>query len=189
MVRFIKSKQYPSYLDQNHDEISALIEFLSDKNIKTIIEIGTHRGGTAELWAELVKPDGMVYCIDFFKDDPDYRRSDLINYIVEIKGNSRDIDTINKLNNFLNDKVDMLFIDGDHSYDGVKTDYFNYKGFVRDKGFIVFHDIVKNERTMSWGTYVWKFWNEIKDDNCIEFISDVADPCPMGIGIKLKRNI
>ena len=38
MVRFIKSKQYPSYLDQNHDEISALLEFLSDKNIKTMEE-------------------------------------------------------------------------------------------------------------------------------------------------------
>jgi predicted O-methyltransferase YrrM len=179
---------HPNYLVQNHHEISALLDFLSGKNIKNVIEIGTQRGGTAELWANLVKPDGKVYCIDFFNNDPDYRRSDLANHIVEIKGNSRDIETINKLNNLLNDtKVDMLFIDGDHSYEGVMADYFNYRNFVRDRGLIVFHDIVKNERTMRWGTYVYKFWNKIKNENCIEFISDISNPCPMGIGIKVNH--
>jgi hypothetical protein len=36
--------------------------------------------------------------------------------------------------------VDMLFIDGDHSYDGVKADWDAYKGFLKAGSIVVFHD-------------------------------------------------
>ena len=39
-------------------------------------------------------------------------------------------------------QVDVLFIDGDHAYDGVKRDYEMYGSLVRDGGVIAFHDIV-----------------------------------------------
>jgi hypothetical protein len=38
--------------------------------------------------------------------------------------------------------ADILFIDGDHSYSGVKTDYEMYKDVVKPGGIIVFHDSV-----------------------------------------------
>ena len=38
------------------------------------------------------------------------------------------------------DKIDILFIDGDHSYDGIVEDFNNYVDFVNDGGFIVFDD-------------------------------------------------
>ena len=41
-------------------------------------------------------------------------------------------------------KIDLLFIDGDHSYEGVKKDYELYSPFVKKGGMIVFHDIVQN---------------------------------------------
>lgn len=58
---------------------------------------------------------------------------------------------------FNNELIDFLFIDGDHSYQGVKMDYDMYSPLVRSGGIIAFHDVGKNEEG---GCF--QFWNEIK---------------------------
>jgi hypothetical protein len=37
-------------------------------------------------------------------------------------------------------KIDVLFIDGDHSYEGVKLDFDLYSNIITDKGIIIIHD-------------------------------------------------
>lgn len=37
-------------------------------------------------------------------------------------------------------KIDLLWIDGDHSYEGVKTDFELYSNIMNDKGIIIIHD-------------------------------------------------
>jgi len=37
-------------------------------------------------------------------------------------------------------KIDVLFIDGDHSYEGVKKDFELYSNIMADKGIIIIHD-------------------------------------------------
>ena len=54
-------------------------------------------------------------------------------------------------------KVDFLFIDGDHSHEGVKKDFEMYSPLVRKGGIIAFHDIVP----FGYPT-LHKFWNEVK---------------------------
>lgn len=39
--------------------------------------------------------------------------------------------------------IDLLFIDGDHSYEGVKSDYEAWSPFVKVGGVIAFHDYMK----------------------------------------------
>lgn len=41
--------------------------------------------------------------------------------------------------------IGMLFIDGDHSYEGVKYDYENFKQYVIKGGMILFHDSLMDE--------------------------------------------
>lgn len=41
-------------------------------------------------------------------------------------------------------KIDFLFIDGDHSYEGVKKDFELYSTLLSDKGIIVIHDTDSN---------------------------------------------
>jgi hypothetical protein len=53
-------------------------------------------------------------------------------------------------------KVDFLFIDGNHFYEPATEDFINYSRFVRDDGWIAFHDI----RDKLCG--VRQFWNEIR---------------------------
>jgi len=41
-------------------------------------------------------------------------------------------------------KIDVLFIDGDHSYEGVKLDFDLYSNIITDKGIIIIHDTDPN---------------------------------------------
>ena len=41
-------------------------------------------------------------------------------------------------------KIDVLFIDGNHSYEGVKTDFELYSNIMNDKGIIIIHDTDEN---------------------------------------------
>jgi len=59
-------------------------------------------------------------------------------------------------------KIDFLFIDGDHTYEGVEQDFYKYLSFVKPGGIIAFHDIVDSQRHRDRDVYVAKFWNEIK---------------------------
>ena len=54
--------------------------------------------------------------------------------------------------------VDLLFIDGDHRYDGVRKDFEMYSPLVRKGGIIAFHDICIGPPEAVGG--VPSFWNE-----------------------------
>jgi predicted O-methyltransferase YrrM len=83
--------------------------------------------------------------------------------------------------------LDFLFIDGDHSYEGVKKDFEIYSSLVRKGGIIAFHDIVPDYytrygiRTPSYTGGVPKFWNEIKYN--YRYIEIIEDPNQDGYGI------
>lgn len=50
------------------------------------------------------------------------------------------------------DKIDFLFIDGDHSIEGCKADYINFSDKVKIGGFLAFHDYYpdRNELGSTW---------------------------------------
>lgn len=58
-------------------------------------------------------------------------------------------------------QLDFLFIDGDHSYEGVKKDFDMYSPFVKKGGIIAFHDVVISERHHSRNVYVGEFWKDL----------------------------
>lgn len=78
---------------------------------------------------------------------------------------------------FNNELVDFLFIDGDHTYHGVKTDFEMYSPMVRKGGVVAFHDIGKNEEGG-----VYNLWQELKKNYKFkEFLFEPNDE--KGIGV------
>jgi predicted O-methyltransferase YrrM len=107
-----------------------------------------------------------------------------------IQGDSHSIETLRKIKEILKDnKVDFLFIDGDHSYEGVKKDFEMYSPLVRKGGIIAFHDIIPDYytrygiKTSSWAGEVYKFWNEVKKRyEHMEIVKDRnQDACGIGV--------
>jgi predicted O-methyltransferase YrrM len=64
-----------------------------------------------------------------------------------IKGNSYFDETEEKFKTDCNVLIDLLFIDGDHTFDGVKNDFERYSKYVKKNGYIIFddyhHEIIK----------------------------------------------
>jgi FkbM family methyltransferase len=58
------------------------------------------------------------------------------------------------------EQIDLLYIDGDHSYYGVRTDFLLYAPLVRDGGLIVFHDL--NSRSQDAEVEVDHLWQQLK---------------------------
>ena len=60
-----------------------------------------------------------------------------------IYGLSHETSCVEKIDKVLNgEKLDLLFIDGDHTYKSVLCDWLIYKNFVAKGGIVAFHDCV-----------------------------------------------
>jgi predicted O-methyltransferase YrrM len=142
-------------------ELTRFLEFLVEFGPQVMVEIGSHTGGTLWAWRQVVP---TVIGIDLhpnFYDDS------------VIVGDSHSMKTVLALTKRLGGRaIDCLFIDGDHSYNGVRQDYIMYAPLVRPGGLIAFHDIapILPGQTNVDDIQTKQFWDEIKDETAIEII-------------------
>lgn len=108
------------------------------------VEIGCYGGGSASL--VLQRPNTRVISIDLGGPIPMQTAVNNINKLnihsnpyTYIKGNSHSLQTVENLKSHLSE-IDVLFIDGDHSVEGVKKDFDIYEKFVKLGGYVVFDD-------------------------------------------------
>lgn len=173
---------YELYMPQLKDEIKDLASFVQKQKPSVIVEIGTKYGGTFMIWNEI--SDGLKISIDLTDGiHGGVSHDDVVNRdnffkkkygenCVFINGNSHDISTYEKLLGILNGKkIDFLFIDGDHTYEGVKSDFNMYNTLVKKGGHIAFHDINDSENHRKRNVYVCQLWQELNYDK-IEFNSN-----------------
>lgn len=82
-----------------------------------------------------------------------------------VTGSSHDFATLGAVRDLLDEIklawVDLLFIDGDHSYLGVLTDYLMYRQLVRSSGKVVFHDIKSTDHHKQAGCEVSRLWEQL----------------------------
>jgi len=177
-------------MTQYRKEVEQLVEFLSDKKINNFLEIGTFKGGNFYILSKL--STGIKISVDMKniqKDDCDYPYdSDVTTKLVEdlggvaIIGDSHNVETLNKVKFTLNgSKLDLLYIDGDHTYNGAKLDFFMYYPLVKEGGYIIFHDIRANYP--SEGIEVYRLWHELKPKYNVvkEIVSEEVIDCGIGI--------
>jgi predicted O-methyltransferase YrrM len=160
-------------IQQKKYEWFRLLNLLNDrdKKFKFGLEIGAYDGGSSVSLTH--------FCDNFITVDGnsplrfDVNRLKQITNYEGISANSFNIETINYVKNFSPNGYDIIFIDGDHTYEGVKKDFENYYPLLNENGILFFHDIVDSEYHRSANCYVSKFWEEIK--NNFKYI-EILDP-------------
>lgn len=172
---------------QIREEIIQLMILVAGLRPRVVLEIGTDLGGTLYLFSKVTTPNATIISVDLPRGYPDWKiplykaftRSNQKIHL--IRGNSHDQLTLWKVKEVIDGyMVDFLFIDGDHSYEGVKRDFEMYAPLVRSGGIMAFHDIVPGPLE-SVGDMP-KFWNEIKH-NYISYMEIVKSWEQEGCGI------
>ena len=195
-IEFASSFQYLTFsikLAQVKYEIIKLLEILKDLNPKKILEIGTAGGGTLYLFTRIIDPEATIISVDLpggtFGGGYSEWKIPLYQSFTKnkqkiklLRADSHNPKTFKLVKTVLAEKkLDFLFIDGDHTYEGVKRDFNMYSKLVKKGGIIAFHDIAKVPLTS--GCRVYKFWDEIKHNyEYIEIIEDKKQEWA-GIGV------
>jgi len=187
----------PFRSNQKRIEIIALLRQLETLEPRRLCEIGAARGGTLALFASVAAPDARILSLDIH-----YPRTRASLYprfarrgqkVTCLQSDSHSRATLDRVKRWLNgDSLDFLFIDGDHSYDGVRSDYEMYSPLVRSRGMIALHDVVPDfltrfgRKTGSDVGEVPRHWSELKQvlPNIVELIED---PDQDGYGIEMIR--
>jgi cephalosporin hydroxylase len=161
---------------QVREEITDMVEFLKQRPLRNVMEIGSESGGTFYLWSKLAKLGGLKISLDkpdgtsgsWLYKEPDAlaKRTALFQSFAPrvrvVTGDSHSEEIKAQVAGILKDeKLDFLFIDGDHSYEGVKADWDMYREFVRPGGIVAFHDINQGEWMNIRGCQVGRLWAEI----------------------------
>jgi predicted O-methyltransferase YrrM len=162
---------------QKPGECAAFLRYIGDRKPKVVVEIGTAQGGMLYALAQLAADDAHIISIDFPGGDlggtiPDvYGERDTEKMRSYIRASQRveflQMDSQHRATRATLDRIlggrpiDLLFIDGDHAYQGVKNDFELYSPLVAPDGLIAFHDIMSHKAI---DVEVDRLWNEIKHD-------------------------
>ncbi|MFD1341148.1 class I SAM-dependent methyltransferase [Litorisediminicola beolgyonensis] len=176
------------------DELAGLIEVVAETRPKRLVEIGTARGGTLMLLCRFAAPDATIVSVDlpYGRNGGGYPKWKMPFYqdfalpgqtLHLLRGNSHDPDTRDRVRDALGGPADLIFIDADHSYAGVKTDYELYTPLLRPGGIAGLHDILPNEDDPSID--VAPFWDKLEADARLKTRRIVQDPDQGAYGIGL----
>jgi predicted O-methyltransferase YrrM len=155
---------------QNREEIQWLFELVRAARPRVVLEIGLDLGGTFFLWSRAAASDAHLIAIDARETGRfgDWSPFHLVgkSFAVDSQrvslmmgADSHSEATRERVATLLGGRpVDFLFIDGDHSRDGVWQDFNMYSPLVTPGGLIAFHDISPNPAESTQG--VARFWRE-----------------------------
>jgi predicted O-methyltransferase YrrM len=154
------------------EEIVAAMEIVERQAPRRILEIGTARGGTLFLFSRAAAPDALLVSLDLpqgkYGGGYSAWKTRVFRRLLRtgqragfVRADSHERASLDRIRQyFKGEKLDLLFIDGDHTHEGVKQDYELYSPLVRDGGLIVFHDIAKHRPELE--CHVDRFWDEVK---------------------------
>jgi predicted O-methyltransferase YrrM len=187
MIEFIEQSNplygppAPVPIIQEEADFSQLLALYRQREPKSVLEIGTYKGGTFFHWLQNATPGSLVVSVD------DYEEADnshlypewcapAVRYEV-IRGNTLDIRTVEAAWAFA--PYDFIFIDGGHRDGEVRNDWKRYgRPMVAEHGIVAFHDITYYHDLPRVQVYL--LWDELRlKYKYEEYVSDGSS----GIGV------
>lgn len=166
--------QYPS-------EFARFALFISGLGIGSAMEIGVFRGASSYFLAAVLQRanPALEYHMTDIEDKVEFFDvfSELLHLKKHIPATSDD---------FIGQEFDLVFIDADHSYDGVLRDFRNVGQYCGKA--VAFHDIYGHEYDYLNGGTV-RMWREFRRENGGVYEMHEFAECPagMGLGLGLRR--
>ena len=163
----------PILMTQVRSEIVALGKILQAHTPARSLEIGTNYGGTLLLLCNLSPPGAKIISVDLpsgrFGGGYPRRKIPLFRKFPKsgqqlhlIRADSHLQETKERVLRILDSELlDYLFLDGDHTYEGVRQDFGMYAPLVRSGGIIALHDIALHNKDTE--CQVDRFWSEVKN--------------------------
>jgi predicted O-methyltransferase YrrM len=164
-------------LTQYESEFEFLLQEYKNLNAKNVLEIGSYFGYSLHHWLYYSSENARVISVDLpisefcGASDPRVpvqehainnewklwtrRNKNKLNLIQASSMLPSTKETVQQLLN--GELLDFVFIDGDHRYEAVKSDFTMYYDLVKDGGIIALHDIGSAEEGG-----VSKLWEELK---------------------------
>lgn len=139
---------------------------------RVFVELGTHYGHSYFAMCESVKFRNLLtqcFAVDTWEGDQHAGFYDEAVYrAVESRNNSQYAEfstllrmTFNEaVSHFGDGSIDLLHIDGLHTYDAVRHDYETWYPKLSNRAVVLFHDINVHDRDFG----VWKFWDGIRQN-------------------------
>ncbi len=158
---------------QNPLELRQWLDVVATLRPRTVVEIGSGAGGHFYALAQLAHAEALLVSIDMPDGGYGGGHGDLIARILRsfaapgqrietIGDRSFHYSTRRDLERILDGRpIDLLFIDGDHSYGGVRSDLAMYQPLCAPDAMIALHDICVTPENSGRGFDVGIFWKEL----------------------------
>ena len=149
----------------NFDEAALLYKTVSRMSRPSGVEIGRYHGGSTILLADAVG-DGLLESVDRSSIHNPAIAKQLVglglgSVVSLITGDSRTVPPPLI-------PIDFAFIDGDHSYEGVKSDQERWGGIVRPGGMVIHHDMTPSPTPGRNGPQ--RVFHELMEGDEFEFV-------------------
>lgn len=169
---------------QNPVELRRFLEIVRTKKPKVVVEIGTAAGGMLYAMAQVADENAIVVSIDYPGGPYGGGQSSAEVGVYRSFGGPRQrmgfirdrsfhLTSLTDLKKILGGApIDLLFVDGDHSYGGVRSDFDMYGPLVAPGGMTAFHDIVLEPEAWGRGADAGAAWRSLREGRRTEEIFD-----------------
>lgn len=127
------------------DALRALANLVPEDGVMVNIGAGA---GTSSLTIAEVRPNAKRYTVDISTGGPlggmenernAFQKAPGLPLPVQLLGDSKQVG-----HDWIGEKIDFLFVDGDHSPEGIEGDIANWIAHMKDGGIMAFHDYGSN---------------------------------------------
>lgn len=184
---------------QREWEFRSLMDCLAALQPRNLVEVGTREGGSLFMLAQILPPGATVISVDLPGRAWGYHGSEMKKRQVAerlrrdgftvhlVERDSAEPETAAEVKRLLDgEEIETLFLDGNHSFTGVLSDFRNYRPLMKADAPLILHDIVQSPNTPHVEVhYLWRVLKTLAPH--IEFVEN--DKAGWGIGLATNTGL